>query len=196
MAKKTISNNAAASKIDSVHIRMYCMGTGDCFILKFCSGESTAFTMMVDCGSCQGGPQEFAPYIDNLATYVKGELDLLVVTHEHNDHVNGFAKCEKVFADPSFHIKEAWFAWTEDPADPDGRAAELQKKRSKMRLAFEKVTEMMRQWKPTHRISMQVWRPAAGKIFLAVCKPWQKSICRKNLRQQIRQGLAASHSWA
>src|SRR5262249_17533193 len=38
--------------------------------------------------------------------------DLVVITHEHQDHVNGFPVN---FA--SFTVGEAWFAWTEDPAD-------------------------------------------------------------------------------
>jgi len=124
-------------KIDHVSIRMYCLGTGDCFVLKFCHGTTPQFTMMIDCGSCQGKPKDFKPYIDNLAGYVENHLDLLVITHEHNDHVNGFSKCEEVFKDSKFTIDEAWFAWTENPNDPGGRAKKLQEKRKKMRMALE-----------------------------------------------------------
>ena len=126
---------AAANKnIDRVVIRMYCIGTGDCFVLKFLSGDSEKFTMMIDCGCCTGDAAQFKPYVEDLAAYVKKEVDLLVVTHEHQDHVNGFAKCKDIFETIKF--KEAWFAWTENPEDPDGTAAELLKKRNEMRLAF------------------------------------------------------------
>jgi beta-lactamase superfamily II metal-dependent hydrolase len=128
-------------KIDSVKIRMYCIGTGDCFVIKFCSGRSTKFTMMIDCGSCKGDTNHFTPYVEDLVSYVDNHIDLLVVTHEHNDHVNGFAKCEEIFRDKNFKIDEAWFAWTENPADPDGQAGELLKKRKKMRTALKNAIQ-------------------------------------------------------
>lgn len=135
-AKKTASPRKRAGAIDNCKIRMYCLGTGDCFVLKYYSGATEKFTMMIDCGSCQGTPADFAPYIDNLANYVNNHIDLLVITHEHNDHVNGFAKCEDVFKDPALTINEAWFAWTENPDDPGGLAKKLQEKRKKMRMAL------------------------------------------------------------
>ncbi|MGC4103033.1 MBL fold metallo-hydrolase [Ferruginibacter sp.] len=136
-AKKTVSKKAGSSAggaINNVKIRMYCLGTGDCFIVKYCHNDAEVFTMMIDCGSCQGTPADFQPYVDHLAKYVKNKVDLLVITHEHNDHVNGFAKCAATFN--NFTIGEAWFAWTEDPKDPTGAAKELQTKRSKMKKAL------------------------------------------------------------
>lgn len=130
-----------------VEVRMYCMGTGDCFVLKFHAAEELQFTMMIDCGSCVGGASEFKPYVENLAEWVGakksedkwsgGSVDLLVVTHEHNDHVNGFAKCLNIFEGINF--KQAWFAWTENPADPDGKAQDLLKKRERMRTGFQQA---------------------------------------------------------
>lgn len=122
-------------KIDRIAIRMYCLGTGDCFVLKFFSGKTRRFTMMIDCGCCKGGPAEFKPFLQDLAQYVGNTIDLLVVTHEHNDHVNGFAKHPDIFK--AMDIKEAWFAWTENPDDPDGFAQDLLKKRNNMRLALQ-----------------------------------------------------------
>ncbi|WP_298734570.1 MBL fold metallo-hydrolase [uncultured Chitinophaga sp.] len=124
-----------AGKIDRVAIRMYCLGTGDCFVLKFFSGKTRKYTMMIDCGSCKGGPAEFKPFLQDLVQYVNNSVDLLVITHEHNDHVNGFAKHPDIFR--AMEIKEAWFAWTENPEDPDGAAQELLKKRSSMRMALQ-----------------------------------------------------------
>jgi len=123
---------ATTSPIDNVTVRMYCLGTGDCFLIKFRSGTHEVFTMMIDCGSCRGDKKDFAPYIKNLAdSLTDNTIDLLVVTHEHNDHVNGFDKCYDIFK--KLTIKEAWFAWTEDPADPTGAAASLKNKQQKMK---------------------------------------------------------------
>lgn len=127
------------AKIDSVKVRMYCLGTGDCFVYKFYSGATEKFTMMIDCGSCKGGPAEFKPYLEDLEKHVKKGIDLLVVTHEHNDHVNGFAKCEDIFK--RLTIKKAWFAWTENPRDPGGRAKDLLEKRSKMKMAVSNAID-------------------------------------------------------
>lgn len=122
-------------KIDRVAIRMYCLGTGDCFVLKFFNGKTRKYTMMIDCGCCKGGPAEFKPFMQDLVQYVNNSIDLLVITHEHNDHVNGFAKHPEIFK--AMDIKEAWFAWTENPEDPDGAAQELLKKRTGMRMALQ-----------------------------------------------------------
>jgi beta-lactamase superfamily II metal-dependent hydrolase len=123
---------ATTPTIDNVTVRMYCMGTGDCFLVKFRSGRENIFTMMIDCGSCRGDKNDFAPYIKDLAgSLTNNTIDLLVVTHEHNDHVNGFDKCYDIFK--KLTIKEAWFAWTEDPGDPTGAAAALKAKQQKMK---------------------------------------------------------------
>jgi beta-lactamase superfamily II metal-dependent hydrolase len=129
--------------INKVSIRMYCIGTGDCFVLKFYSGNTEKFNMMIDCGSCHGTANEFIPYITDLREFVKKRgIDLLIVTHEHQDHVNGFQKCKDIFKD--IKIGEAWFAWTEEPGDPNSREAELLKKRNKLRLAFTNAMDEFR----------------------------------------------------
>lgn len=128
----------------TVTIRMYCIGTGDCFVLKFYRQDGTPFTMMIDCGSCMGDKKWFVPYVTNLAEYVRNKINLLVVTHEHQDHVNGFQKCADIFK--TIKIKNAWFAWTENPADPGGDAAELLKKRKAMKAALgSALAEIKRQ---------------------------------------------------
>jgi hypothetical protein len=125
----------SSSPITSVVVRMYCMGTGDCFVLKFFAGDEVRFKMLVDCGSCVGTAATIDPYVADLANYVDFDIDLLVVTHEHNDHVSGFRKSQKIFG--GITVRQAWFAWTENPSDPNGRAADLQRKRQRMRLGFQ-----------------------------------------------------------
>lgn len=141
-AKKT--SGPDTGKPGTVAIRMYCIGTGDCFVLKFYRHDGTPFTMMIDCGSCMGDKNWFIPYVTNLAEYVRNEIDLLVVTHEHKDHVNGFHNCADIFR--SIKIRHAWFAWTENPGDPGGDAAELLKKRKAMKAALgSALTEIKKQ---------------------------------------------------
>jgi beta-lactamase superfamily II metal-dependent hydrolase len=116
---------------NTVEIRMYCIGTGDCFVLKFYREDGTPFKMMIDCGSVRGTAKDFIPYVSDLAGYVRNEIDLLVITHEHNDHVNGFQKCKEIFS--QMEIKNAWFAWTEDIL---AETSDLTQKRKMMKAAL------------------------------------------------------------
>jgi beta-lactamase superfamily II metal-dependent hydrolase len=147
--KKTVTKKAPAKTsftfpdhVDNVTVRMYCMGTGDCFLVKFRSGKKEIFTMMIDCGSCRGGQQDFTPYVQDLAGSLANKtIDLLVITHEHNDHVNGFDKCYDIFK--GLTIKEAWFAWTEDPTDSTGAAAVLKQQQQKMRTGLRNAIDAL-----------------------------------------------------
>jgi len=140
----TTTRKSTPTLIDGVSIRMYCIGTGDCFLIKFHSGKKEVFTMMIDCGSCRGDKKDFTPYVQDLAASLSNKtIDLLVITHEHNDHVNGFDKCYDIFK--TLTIKEAWFAWTEDPADPTGAAAALKQKQQKMKMGLQNAIKALQQ---------------------------------------------------
>ena len=85
-----IMPNNDSSKISKVAIRMYRLGTGDCFTLKFYKGNRISFRMMIDCGCWKRSFDEIRPFIKELIRNMGGKLDVLVVTHEHMDHVLGF----------------------------------------------------------------------------------------------------------
>ena len=53
-----------------------------------------------------------------------GKLDLLVITHDHYDHVAGFTlpDDENVFLQPSFEIDKLWLSWVENPLDPQAQS--------------------------------------------------------------------------
>jgi hypothetical protein len=95
---------------------MYRAGTGDFFVLLFKRGDDVSFRMMVDCGCIKGGKTTFEPLLKNLEEHAGTTFDLLVVTHQHADHINGFEKCAELFKKLTF--KRVWFAWTEDDTDP------------------------------------------------------------------------------
>lgn len=103
------------SKITRCKVRMYRAGTGDCFLIKFYAGRARKFTMMIDGGVWQGSKdylEHFAKHIDEACD---GKLDLLIITHEHKDHVLMFDRCKDIFN--KFEIKDLWLAWTENDAD-------------------------------------------------------------------------------
>lgn len=112
MAKATNT----AGKISKINVRMYRAGTGDFFILQFKKGNTISFNMMIDCGCIRGGKAQFKPMVEDLMAHTGGVIDLLVVTHQHADHINGFAKSADLL--DQFTFKKVWFAWTEDEDDP------------------------------------------------------------------------------
>lgn len=98
-------------------IRMYRQGLGDCFLLTF-PGASRDVRVLVDCGVLLGTPDGEAKVrkvAADVAAETGDELDVLVVTHEHWDHVSGFLQAKEVF--DRLRVREVWLAWTEDPED-------------------------------------------------------------------------------
>src|SRR3970040_1475037 len=100
-----------------VRIRMYRQGLGDCFLLTF-SPEQNPVHILIDCGTLGTNATEvkMLEVIENIVEVTNRHLHLLVLTHEHKDHVSGFnTKREgiKVFDDFE-KIENVWVAWTEN----------------------------------------------------------------------------------
>ncbi len=138
MAKATTTKAAkkSAVSIDKVSIRLYRGGTGDCFLLQFKSGTTVKCKMMIDCGCILGGRKEFEPWVNDIKKATGGVIDILVVTHQHADHINGFESCADLYN--KFNFKKIWFAWTED--ESDDLANDLRQNHSKTSLALQVAT--------------------------------------------------------
>jgi beta-lactamase superfamily II metal-dependent hydrolase len=99
---------------------MYRIGHGDCFLVAFAGNDEKPVYLMIDCGYKPGSPVKMASpttiteITDDIRAATGGHIDIFVVTHEHQDHLNGIT--EKTFA--GLTIGEAWFSWTDDPSDP------------------------------------------------------------------------------
>jgi hypothetical protein len=141
MAKKAATKKAtkkAASKkgaVDSATVRMYRIGTGDCFAIKFFAGSKATFNLMIDCGAQQGEAKVFAKYVNDLKSFVGNSLDALVVTHEHTDHVLGFERCKNLFT-TDFTVKETWMSWAENDNRKDVKTLKDEHGKRKMALAM------------------------------------------------------------
>lgn len=103
--------------VDQIVLRTYRIGTGDCFTLKFMKGEEVTFKMMIDCGSCTGDSEYFTKFVKIInEDDLKGHIDVLVITHEHLDHIIGFSRAQTEF--DKMTIGQVWVGWTEDPTNP------------------------------------------------------------------------------
>jgi phosphoribosyl 1,2-cyclic phosphodiesterase len=126
MAESESPNNIPPDAL--VRVRMYRQGLGDCFLLTFFNADRQFVHVLIDCGVFPGtkeGPQKIRTVAKNVADATNNSLDLLVITHEHWDHLSGFYDARDVF--DQMRIKNTWVAWTEDPGQP--LALERKKKR-------------------------------------------------------------------
>ncbi len=117
---------------EEIRIRMYRVGFGDCFLVTFLGPGKH---ILIDFGVHQKGNIGTMP--DVAADIVKEtgkKLELIVLTHNHRDHVSGFADFASEFAE--FEIGEIWMPWTENPSDKI--AAKLRKKQLALVSALEK----------------------------------------------------------
>ena len=106
-----------------VSVRMYRQGHGDCFLLALPrDGGGDPVYVLIDCGYKPGSPaflhnKPIEEIVEHIGESTGRHLDLMILTHEHQDHLNGIWKKTKPYFD-DFQIDEAWVAWTEDPTDP------------------------------------------------------------------------------
>lgn len=126
VAKRT-THRGAGQDGSQVRIRHYCQGIGDCHLLRFTRDDGTPFFMLIDCGVhtfVLGGAETMRRIVANIASVTR-RIDVLVVTHEHWDHVSGFRSAAKQFE--QIEVDEVWLAWTENPADPQARQLDTYK---------------------------------------------------------------------
>jgi beta-lactamase superfamily II metal-dependent hydrolase len=97
-------------------VRMYRIGHGDCFLLAF-GGDPEPVHVLIDCGYKPGSPAFLKSTPDDVVADIravtKNKIDVAVITHEHQDHVNAIT--QKRFA--GLTVGEVWFAWTESRED-------------------------------------------------------------------------------
>jgi hypothetical protein len=106
----------------NMRVRMYRQGLGDCFLVSLKKDEGGLFHIVIDCGVLMGTEDvaiRMTEVVDDIASDTGGTVDLLVVTHEHWDHVSGFHQARESW--DKIIVKEVWMGWTENPRDPQAR---------------------------------------------------------------------------
>lgn len=116
----------------TVKVRTYRQGLGDCHLVTIINAGQPVFRIMIDCGIYQtapGGADKMRRIVANIIEETGGAVDLLVVTHEHFDHVSGFNQARDSFltadqpAEPGkLKVAQVWMGWTEDPNDSVARS--------------------------------------------------------------------------
>lgn len=140
-AKKKTVNRADKFR---VRIRMYRQGLGDCFLLSFPKGAGKFVHVMIDCGVVLGTskPETVMRRVaEDLKKATGGTVDVLVITHEHWDHLSGFDKNQARAVFDKIEFKSLWLAWTEQKGNPlaDQLRAERENKMKAARMAKAKA---------------------------------------------------------
>lgn len=118
---------------ERVAVQMYRVGFGDCFLVSFHYAKTLPDGrdqrhMLVDFGSTHapkgargptGTEAKSASVIERAAERIRehtgGQLDVVVNTHRHRDHLSGFGDPEAAAVIASLHPRLVVRAWTEDP---------------------------------------------------------------------------------
>lgn len=103
-----------------VTVRMYRPnGLGDCFLLCFPTVDGRGSYMLIDFGvffGTRGGSARMKKIAKSILDATGYRLDVLVVSHEHWDHLSGFKFAKEQIS--NLQIDELWLGWTEDPFHP------------------------------------------------------------------------------
>ena len=118
---------------------MYRHGLGDCFLITLPrKARPDPYRILIDCGVILGtanASDMMTKVVENIVHDSNGNIDLLLVTHQHWDHLSGFVQAEASFA--KLRIGDVWVAWTEKPNDELAKTlrAERQQAVTSLRLA-------------------------------------------------------------
>ena len=120
----------------SAQVRMYRLDElGDCFLITFVAG-SRKTRMLIDCGSFRNGEPSVTrlrKVVGDIRSELGGvPLDVVVGTHQHNDHLSGFVHCEDDFR--QIGVKQVWLSWLDNPKDR--KAQQIGKEHNNLKLAL------------------------------------------------------------
>lgn len=105
-----------------VTVKMFQVGElGDCFLLTFKDKKNKKSNVLIDCGTFRNS-QTSKDRLAEIVTYIKSEvgtqIDVVIGTHQHNDHLSGFYHCKDHFEDA---VSQVWLSWLDDPRDAFAR---------------------------------------------------------------------------
>jgi glyoxylase-like metal-dependent hydrolase (beta-lactamase superfamily II) len=107
----------------SLTVRAYNVLFGDCILLSWDEDDGPHHAW-VDFGNMPNDPNRvFDGVYDDVRRRTRGRLDLVLVTHRHLDHLEGFHACRRRFAQ-DFQVDRLWHAHVSPALDDVFRLAD------------------------------------------------------------------------
>ena len=97
-----------------LRVRMYRVGFGDFFLMSVPTAGG-AQHILIDCGVHAANIHSMPQCVADLVDVTQRKLALVVITHDHADHLSGFATHDDVFA--TFDVGAVWITNRLDPGD-------------------------------------------------------------------------------
>ncbi len=114
-----------ALRASDLRVRMYRVGFGDCFLISFPVDPGHRH-VLVDFGVHPNGDiGTLEDVLRDLQAETGKQLSLVVATHEHADHISGFARFSRELS--RFHVGEVWMPWALDPDDAQATTTRQQR---------------------------------------------------------------------
>jgi ribonuclease BN (tRNA processing enzyme) len=133
------------SRPTRVSVRMYQVGFGDCFLLSFQYAGQRDRHMLIDFGSTRlADGTDMDDVAESIVDRTDGCLDVLVISHRHNDHVSGFGKKSTFDKIAKLSPRLVVRPWTEDPELRKPGSADVEHRRfiQSLDTARQLVTEI------------------------------------------------------
>ena len=128
-------------------VRMYRHGLGDCFLLAFArTPPAKPCYVLIDCGvhmRQKNGATRLGEVMKDVAEVTGGNIDIVVATHEHADHLSGFVQTDGPFAQGKVEVDRFWAAWTEKL--DDGQAKRLRARRGAARKVIQAAVKKLKE---------------------------------------------------
>jgi beta-lactamase superfamily II metal-dependent hydrolase len=138
-----VSDEAPVVEPNRLAVRMYQVGFGDCFLLSFgyptpLADGRTERHVLIDMGSNHpptGRKLTFADIAHDIVQRVGTNLDVVVLSHRHKDHLAGFG--DDVAAGVLEQLQHGLIvrSWTEDPGKQDDPSVKALKNTEKIAAA-------------------------------------------------------------
>jgi len=108
--------NRLIPEAGTVKMRLYGQGLGDCFLLAFPGKEKPCY-VVIDCGVAMSTPDKalrIKKVVENIRAATGGQIDALVITHQHFDHLSGFQDAWQEWK--KIKVDAVYLPWTEAAA--------------------------------------------------------------------------------
>ncbi len=135
-------NKLTLNSDTEVAVRMYGQGFGDCFLIALPRqigpnvDRANPVYIVIDSGvfyNTPGDHDRMKSVATSLQEATGRVIDLLVLTHEHHDHLCGFEYAKELWQ--QIQVRQIWAAWTENPKDDDAIKFNHERKKQEQKFA-------------------------------------------------------------